>query len=62
MAVGVQVPPSAPSNEKAPILGLFYESLITADSELQLLLRLRQQYPTCTSKLVHKPLVFSLAN
>ena len=47
------VAPFAPSNEKAPLLGLFYESLITADSELQLLLRLRQQYPTCTSKLVH---------
>ena len=25
MAVGVQVPPSAPSNEKAPLMGLFYE-------------------------------------
>ena len=24
MAVGVQVPPSAPSNEKAPFMGLFY--------------------------------------
>ena len=32
MAVGVQVPPSAPTNEKAPLTGLFYESLINADS------------------------------
>lgn len=37
MAVGVQVPPSAPSNEKAPLMGLFYEFLIDADSGLQLL-------------------------
>ena len=56
------VAPFAPSNEKAPLLGLFYESLITADSELQLLLRLRQKYPTCISKLVHKPLLFCLGN
>ncbi len=61
MAVGVQVPPSAPSNEKAPLMGLFYESLINADSGRQLL-SLRERYPTCASNLFRKLLVLGSAN
>jgi len=43
---GGSSPPFRTIKRKAPLVGLFYEALINADSEFQPLLSWRERYPT----------------